>query len=191
MKQLEEKVDRLEKGDDNNNIKMEKDFQAALQYDRLNSIVVSGIPQNISDELLENKAINILYTVNTTKINHRDIEACHRLGRKKETLIKFVNRKDAEQSIENRTKLANFNRVEPGFDPNVPIYINQHLTPFISKLAFYGRCLKRNGHIHAMSSLKGVIKIKLESHSSWIRIGHTCDFYNLFPNLREIINISD
>ena len=137
VKQLEEKADRLEKGDDNKNIKMEKDFQAALQYDRLNSIVVSGIPQNISDELLENKAINILYTVNTTKINHRDIEACHRLGREKETLIKFVNRKDAEQSIENRTKLANFNRVEPGFDPNVPIYINQHLTSFISKLAFY------------------------------------------------------
>ena len=79
--------------------------------------------------------------------------------RRGDTLIKFANRKNVEQCIDNRSKLAIFYRVEPGFDPNTPIYINQHLSPFISKLAFYGRSLKRNGYINALSALKGAIKI--------------------------------
>ena len=124
-----------------------KDFQAALQYDRLNLKVISEISPGISDNELENKSIDIINKVNTTKVTTRDIEACHRLGKKRDTLIKFVNRKDSEQCIDNRSKLANYNRVEPGFDPNAPIYINQHLSPFISKLAFYGRSLKGNGYI--------------------------------------------
>ena len=132
LKKLEERVERLEKGIDCENVKRETDFQAALQYDRLNSIVISGIPPGISDDELENKSINIIYKVNTTKVISRDIESYHRLGKKRDTLIKFVNRKDAEQCIDNRSKLTNFNRVEP-------IHINQHLNPFISKLAFYGR----------------------------------------------------
>ena len=105
------------------------------------------ISPGISDNELENKSIDIINKVNTTKVTSLDIEACHRLGKKRDTLIKFVNRKDAEQCIDNRSKLANYNRVEPGFDPNTPIYINQHLSLFISKLAFYGRSLKWNGYI--------------------------------------------
>ena len=81
--------------------------------------MISGIQPGISDNELENKSIDIINKVNTTKVTSLDIEAGHRLGKKRDTLIKFVNRKDAEQCIDNRSKLANFNRVEPGFD--IPI----------------------------------------------------------------------
>ena len=81
-------------------------------WPHLNSIVFSGIPPGISDEELE----RLLF-----------------VGKKRDTSIQFVNRKDAGHSIDNRTKLTYFNKVEPGFGPNIPIYINYNLSPFISK----------------------------------------------------------
>ena len=60
VKKLEERVVRREKVIDCENIKREKDFQAALQYDRLNSIVISAIPPGISDELDTNRLISLI-----------------------------------------------------------------------------------------------------------------------------------
>ena len=84
VKKLEEMVECLEKGIDCENIKWEKDLQAALQYDRLNSIAISG---------LENKSIDIINKVNTTKVTACDIEACHRLGKKRGYINKICQQK--------------------------------------------------------------------------------------------------
>ena len=188
VEKLEERVAKLEQGTDSENVRRETDHQAGLQYNRLNSIVISGIPLSINHNELENKVINILNEVKSGKIVARDIEACHRLGNRNDAIVKFVNRKDAEDCISNRRKLANLDRHKTGIETDAPLYINEHLSPYMNKLAYFCRTLKRKSKIVALSSFRGVLKVKVEIDSRWLKIGHMVDLKNLFPNLDDILN---
>ena len=47
----------------------------------------------------------------------RIIEAVHRIGKdKEETIVRFVNRKDAEVAIKNRSRLKDFDATSIGFE---------------------------------------------------------------------------
>ena len=182
---LAKRVDELEKGTNVESVKREVDYQANLQYQRLNC-VVSGIPADISDDKLEDETIQLLNKVKSKGIVASDIEACHRLGVKKNTIVKFVNRKDANDCTENRRNLKRIgNRCGYNTDK---IFINERFTPFVSKLAFYCHVLKRKGLISGASTFKGVIKIKLQDDLHWHRIGHVSHLSELFPNLCDLIN---
>ena len=52
------------------------------QYSRRNNVEISGIPQSVSDNQLEEKVVNILKAIDVN-ITTNEIEACHRLGKKK------------------------------------------------------------------------------------------------------------
>ena len=78
VSKLESQVRLLEDALINNEIKINN----ADQYSRRNNIVIQGIPQSVKSKDLEDKVINVL-----------DIEACHRLGDSRKTIVRFVNRK--------------------------------------------------------------------------------------------------
>ena len=46
---------------------------------RENNIEISGIPNLIEDNELENKSFEVLNLIMPTKINTMDLQACHRL----------------------------------------------------------------------------------------------------------------
>ena len=124
------------------------------------------------------------------QIQSRDIAACHRLGKKNDTIIRFINRKDADDCFENRMKLKNINREEHGLAPGANIYIRENLSPYISKLAYYCRELKRREYIEKVTTFKGVIKIfRTVENSRMVKsvIGHKEDLLKIFPNLNEIL----
>ena len=102
-----------------------------------------------------------------------------------------MNRKDAEDCFENRTKLRDINREEYGLAPGSKIYIRENLSPYISKLAYYCRELKRKGYIEKVTTFKGIIKIfrtAENNRSARSVIGHKNDLLNIFPNLDEILS---
>ena len=81
-------------------IDIEKQSEAFEQYTRRNNLEISGVPNNISDEALETKCIEILEAVNIS-VNNSEIEACHRLpmnrrNKNKTKTVKFTNRKFVE-----------------------------------------------------------------------------------------------
>ena len=72
----------------------------------------------------------------------RDIEACHRLGNN-DAIVRFVNRKDAEDCLLNRNNLRQLNNCEVGMGVKTEIFVSEHyLSPFMSKLAYHCRVLK-------------------------------------------------
>ena len=75
----------------NNEIKINN----ADQYSRRNNIVIQGIPQSVKSKDLEDKVINVL-----------DIEACHRLGDSRKTIVRFVNRKHSFEALKNKKSLC-------------------------------------------------------------------------------------
>ena len=54
------------------------------QYDRRNSIEITGIPDNIEDKNLEHSVIEIFKAADI-QISHNDVEDCHRIRSPKVT----------------------------------------------------------------------------------------------------------
>ena len=106
------------------------------------------------------------------KVMSSDLEAVHRF-KKGNTIVKFVNRRIAEYRHENRKSLEEFNAKE-GTDYN----FFDHLSPFMAKLAFYCRALKRKDHITGTSSYKGIVRILF--NDGWQFIKHLSDILLFF-----------
>ena len=81
---------------------LEKNQAKGEQYSHRNNIEISGIPNRIPDEDLENTIISICKD-SGVEVDSRDIEGCHKLplsrnsrGQDKRVMVKFVNRKHLE-----------------------------------------------------------------------------------------------
>ena len=67
------------------------------------------------------------------------------------------------------------------FNKNISkIEVFEHLTPYISKLGYICRNLKRNGSIGGTKIQKGVVKIWFRSQ--WFNILHEQDLVNILPD---------
>ena len=66
------------------------------QYGRRNNIEITGIPDTVLDNELENKVIGIFDAIGV-EANSADFEDCHRVGKSKnnskKVIARFVNRK--------------------------------------------------------------------------------------------------
>ena len=79
------------------------------QYGRRNNIIISGIPDSVDNNQLEDSVTEILTDINVN-VESNDIEACHRIGKKDsrigstKTIIRFVNKKHTKQALYNKKK---------------------------------------------------------------------------------------
>ena len=101
-KKLQEKVKNLE----------EKINQVAVstestnQYGRRNNIEISGIPDFVKDEDLEDTVKDIMENIDV-KTKKRDIEACHRLPptkNNKKVIVRFISRKICDEALKSKKK---------------------------------------------------------------------------------------
>ena len=53
------------------------------QYGKRNNLKITGIPDDVSDENLEEKVIHVLSEIQVN-VSSSDIEACHRIGQKQQ-----------------------------------------------------------------------------------------------------------
>ena len=60
-------------------------------------VLISGIPADIEQRNLEDEVIKIYdeidAKVHRKSLDHFDMEACHRIGKKDTVIVQFVNRK--------------------------------------------------------------------------------------------------
>ena len=74
-------------------ISLEANTNSLELYGRRNNLEISGIPDYISNNELEDKVIEILSKVDVN-VSKNDIEACHRMGKSKNsskrTIVRFV-----------------------------------------------------------------------------------------------------
>ena len=106
------------------------------QYARKESLIISGIPDNISHNEQEDKVIHILRSIGLTSLSSYNIYACHRLEKKNnfkypaQTIVRFLNRKIVNYCLQHRDRLSeqkNFLRMNLRFfeslcDSNKKVY---------------------------------------------------------------------
>ena len=129
-----------------------------------------------------------MFTLSTIDcpVNIDDLQACHRLYSKKcekNTIIKFVNRKNAEKAITKRKKIMDVDTTTFGdnFTGDEKIYISQNLTPFYASLAWKVRTLKRKGLITGFKVFGASIKISSGESTFFTRIRNDDDLKCYFP----------
>ena len=116
------------------------------QYGRLENIEIGGIPTSVTDQQLQASVSEVLKKIDVVT-NKNDFHAVHRLGRdKKNTIVRFVNRKKADEVFKNieKVKETDFSTIA---GRNKKIYINSNLTPEFKKLHYKLKLCKQAGRI--------------------------------------------
>ena len=106
---------------ENKVVTLEQNLNSLGQYGRRNNLVLTGIPESMLDNQLENTVSSILSDVGV-RIQSEEIEAYHRFGKTdwktkcKKTIIRFVNRKHCKKLLLNKKKLININNDKFNFN---------------------------------------------------------------------------
>ena len=114
-------------------VKLETEQNSLAQYGRRYNIVISGIPDSIDDNNLENTVISMMSNINVY-IEENDIEACHWFGKpvtskSEKTIVCFANRKNCNKIFENKKKLPKLNSQMHNFREGTKIFVSESLTP--------------------------------------------------------------
>ena len=181
---LESQVRLLEDALINNEIKINN----ADQYSRRNNIVIQGIPQSVKYKDLEDKVINILDKVNV-KVTKSDIEACHRLGDSRKTIVRFVNRKHSFEAWKNKKVLMSVDLTSIGLDKTTNLFLSQNLSDYNNKIVFHCRELRRKKLIDSTWVYGGKVFIKIQDNGNKEEIKHLRQLTRKFPD--HIFNFDD
>ena len=130
--------------------KLQNELDGSQQYQRINNLIISGIPQyerEDTDEIVMQlgRAIGV-------DIEKRDIDVSHRLQRNAKNqvpiIVKFVRRTKKIEILKNRRKLKEINssHIVKG-SKNEKIYINEHLTKTNQTLFISARKLREENII--------------------------------------------
>ena len=154
---------------------LEKSHYLYLQYGRRSTIEITGIPANVDQKDLEGHVINIFKEANVkvhgNSLDHMDIEACHRIGKKNKVIARFTNRKFARESL---YKSKNLKGTKLYGDQ--AIYINESLCKQFHYIGFVIRKLKRCEMIESYKIRNGVFSIKIGENDRFEEISHVNDF---------------
>ena len=80
------------------------------KYGRRNNVILSGIPESVSEDVLEESVISVLADIDVL-VESQDVEACHRFDKpdrdkSQKTIVRFVNRKNCKKFYLTRKNLA-------------------------------------------------------------------------------------
>ena len=117
------------------------------QYSRLNNLVISGIPKEIEHKNLLKVSINIMnHCLSVGEVSEGSFEACHRISKKSSDVVcRLINRRAVEDTLRNWKKLTKYDPAILGLPTPAPkLYVNSHLSPYHSTIAYYCRKLKRS-----------------------------------------------
>ena len=160
------------------------------QHRRRNNLEITRIPDDVSDENLEEKVIQVHSEIQVN-VSSSDVEACHRIGKSKispkKAIARFINRKHTKKALINRKTLININKSSLSLSSSDNIFINENLTPMNNQLPsivgnlnvmvrFY-KTYSRDDVIHIVSSNIRDEKV--------IKMLHMSMLIDIFPDARE------
>ena len=164
-----------------NEIDLETIIQRNLQYQRKTNVVINGVPNEIDHDSLEQLIIDIFNRVCLHQISSRDIVAVHRISKTSDNVLcKFVNQKDAIALLNSYVAIRNLKFESIGISSTNKIYVNEHLSAFIAKLAYHCRLMYKADLIISTKVVKGVVKIQTKNFQ-WVIIEHKNDIKKYVP----------
>ena len=161
---------------------LERQCWANAEYSKRECLEITGIPSSVSDKDLEEVVCKAI-TKAGVDITPDDIEDCHRVGNKGQTIIKFGKRKVSRQVLSVRKDLNKVKMSDIDLTGQSTLYINQSLCPYYRMLWSKTKTLYKKGKIDSFHVSNGNIKIRLQENVRPITISLTHDFIKYFPEV--------
>ena len=159
----------------NNLLKLEKEHYELRKYSRRNNVEILGLPNIFTSDRLTEKVVELCKDLGVM-IQAGDIEACHRLFQKesnnqlpKRTIVRFVNRRFAEDLLSKRNISSTLDLNKLGFPRGTQIYFNANLCGYNKELLGMYKELKKSGRINYLWETPGNIKIRRNSGTAVIK----------------------
>ena len=108
---------------------IEKQCWKNAQYSRRECLEISGIPSSISDNDLEDVVCKAI-TKTGVEMSNKDIEDCHRIGKRGQTIVNFCEREVSKQVLNVRKDLTKLSMEDLQLTGQVKLHINQSLCPY-------------------------------------------------------------
>ena len=152
----------------------ERNLNLHMQYNRRESIVITGIPITVENNGLEDEVINIFNTagvyIHGKGLSKFDITACHRLNSKGKTIVRFVNRK--------YTSILYYGKEIRSHDIYNNTYVNNSFTKEFDYINYHIRQAFRKQRIFSYKIKHGVTFVQLEEDGELFEISHRNDLLN-------------
>ena len=163
------------------------------QYTRRENLEISGIPDNINQDQLENTVLRILESIGVQTDSYH-ISACHRLSRNKKqqsanTIIRFTDRKIIYDIFSKKKNL----KVSPMKDElGSDLYITENLSPEFKNIFETCKYLKRKNVIHSCWTYNGNVNIKISDYEGEkpIKIFHYNDIGHYVIDAYKFIKVN-
>ena len=152
------------------------------QYSRRECVEISGIPRSVEDNALESTLCKIFDKVGM-EINQNHIEACHRVGRQGNAIVKFTKRKDCQHLLKIKKKLSKLTFEDINLARDTKIFVNQSLCAYYRFLWSKSKPLHKMGLIFGYFVSNGTIKIRKQENGPTISITHVSGFEKYFPGV--------
>ena len=120
----------------------ERKCWANEQYSRSECLEISGIPESVSDNALEDKIQGVLRGIDV-EVYTENIESCHRLkgkGSKGKVILRLSRRKDTEKIKLSKKKLKNIDHKKIRLSSGTKEFINESLCGYYKLL--WSKCKK-------------------------------------------------
>ena len=148
---------------------LERSHLNSLQYNRRESVEISGVPEAVPDDELKDYCLEVLEEIGCGQMDKMDVHACHRLKNKNNSIIRFVNRKHASLALHNRKKLKTIDRTKFKLPAESKgIFINESLCRPMQFLAYKVRKAYSAKKINSWNLWKGKLSLKINEKTSVI-----------------------
>lgn len=162
---------------------LEERLDEMEQYSRSNMVEIHGVPTEDNEDILNVvKKVGVALDMN---IENSMVDICHRLGKKNDSkgppgiVVKFVRRMDKEELLRRRRVKRNLSTRHMGLSSDVPVYINESLSPARRRLYALARQEKRQRGYKYLWLRGGRILMRKEESARVVQISSQADLEGL------------
>ena len=132
-----------------------KQCWANAQYSRRECLEISSIASSVSENDLEDVVCKAI-TRASVEVFDKDIEDCHQVGKRGQTIVKFCTRKVSMHVLNVRKNLTKY----PWRTGQGKLYVNQNLCSYYIVLWSKSKSLHKMGKTFSHYVSNGTVKIK-------------------------------
>ena len=157
------------------------------QYSRRENLVLSGIPESVSQSNLESTVLEILSAAGFRDLGPDDISACHRLAKPRNSryparvIVRFLSRKPVDFCLNNRKKVQN--DIKSNLNMNIRIFEN--LCKANEEALRICKWLQENEAIHDHFIRNGYVKIVKTAGGRPFKVRHPEFLRDKFDNIPD------
>lgn len=162
---------------------LEERLEEVEQYSRSNTVEIHGVPAEVNENVLEVvKKVGVALDLNITESM---VDVCHRLGRRDDAkgssgiIVRFVRRMDKEELLKRRRVKRTLSTRHMGLPSDVPVYINESLSPARRRLYAMARQAKQQHGYKYLWLRGGKILMRKEESARVIHIVSQADLEKL------------